>query len=264
MKTLGQFVIIVALVGAGLASTGCVGKDQYDTCVRRNEIQQQRIRDLLAGQDEHQLRGETCEQELGLFMQKQKYLSEQIEALKASLAQKKALLGQLTDQLGQIALPVELSNALAEWTLQTGSDLVSFDEKSGIVRFKSDLLFDKGSDVVQEDKKELLKQLSVILNSPAAAGFDTLIVGHTDDLRLGPTTKAKHYSNWHLSAHRAISVKSALTGAGLAETRVAVMGMGEFRPIAPNKANKQGNPKNRRVEIYIVPAGQITPSTPVE
>ena len=263
MKILGQFVIIVALVGASLMA-GCVGKDQYDTCVRRNEIQQQRIQELLAGQDDNALRGETCAQELKLFMQKQRYLSEQIDALKASLAQKNAMLGQLTDQLGQIALPVELSNALAEWTLQTGSDLVTFDEKSGIVRFKSDLLFDKGSDVVQADKKELLKQLSSILTSPAAAGFDALIVGHTDDLRMGPATRAKHYSNWHLSAHRAISVKSALTDAGLGETRVAVMGMGEFRPIEANKANKQGNPKNRRVEIYIVPAGQITASTPGE
>lgn len=262
MKRVAQWCVIIGLVGGAVFSTGCVSQEEYNTCTRRNETQRLRIEDLLSRQDEHALRGDVCEEEFRIFEQEKKQLADKIAALMATLEAKKALLEELTGQMGQIALPalpVELSNALAQWAEGTGGDLVTFNAATGIVRFKSDLLFDKGSDVVKDDHKELLKKLSEILNSPAAEGFDALIVGHTDDMRLGPATRARHYSNWHLSAHRAIAVKTVLSGAGLAETRMAVMGMGEHRPIEPNKANKAGNPKNRRVEIYVVPAGRIAP-----
>lgn len=259
MKNLARLALVFTLIGLSLAATGCRTQDEYDTCVRRNDTMRQRIENILAEQDKHQLRTDMCQDQLKLVNKENKILQERTTVLTDALAAKNALLAELTSQFGQIALPVELSNALAEWALQTGPDLVTFDEVSGIVRFKSDLLFDKGSDVVQEDKKELLKKLAPILNSSVAQAFDVLVVGHTDDMRLGPATRARHYSNWHLSAHRAIAVKTALTEAELAQTRVAIMGMGEHRPIEPNKPNKGGNPNNRRVEIYIIPAGQMTP-----
>ena len=93
--------------------------------------------------------------------------------------------------------------------------------------------------------------------------FDVLIVGHTDDIPIKkPDTLLKHPSNWHLSAHRAISVERILAAAGMLETRLSVMGMGQFRPIAPNASGQKGNPMNRRVEIYIVPAGSVRIATP--
>ena len=96
------------------------------------------------------------------------------------------------------------------------------------------------------------------MESEAAKRFDLIIVGHTDDIPIQrPDTRVKHPTNWHLSAHRAITVENILAGAGLAETRLTVSGRGEFRPIEPNGPNRTGNPKNRRVDIYIVPAGAV-------
>jgi flagellar motor protein MotB len=46
-----------------------------------------------------------------------------------------------------------------------------------------------------------------------------------------------------------------MTGAGIEPERMSVRGFGEYRPVEPNRANKGGNPKNRRVEIYIVHEG---------
>jgi len=43
---------------------------------------------------------------------------------------------------------------------------------------------------------------------------------------------------------------------GVKPTRMSVRGFGEYRPFEANEANKKGNPKNRRVEIYLVPAGK--------
>jgi chemotaxis protein MotB len=58
-----------------------------------------------------------------------------------------------------------------------------------------------------------------------------------------------------LSSHRAISVLNSLQNCGVVPERLSTRGFGEYRPIAQNAPNKGGNPKNRRVEIYIVPAG---------
>ena len=254
-----SMTIALVLLSAG----GCISKADFDKCSRLNEIQRVRIEDLLANQENARIEADACRQELELTGQKDKYWQQQLKALEAALQSKNALVAQLTSQLGQITIPVALSNALADWARQSGTDLVDYNETTGMVRFKSDLLFDEGDDTVQPEAKERLEALSEVLNSPVAEGFDVLIVGHTDDMRIGkPATRAKHPTNWHLSAHRAIAVEKVLAQAGMTEVRMVVMGMGQFRPIEPNEPKQQGNPKNRRVEIYIVPAGQMGIASP--
>ena len=239
-----------------LTSSGCVSRVEFDKCVRRNQIQMERIQSLEAGQEFGRLGNENIDQQYRLLLQKQQLWQQKLSAMQASLDAKNALIDQLTAQLGQTALPVELSNALADWARQSGLDMVTYDEKTGIVRFKSDLLFDSGKDIVKPNAKKQLVALSAILDSPAAEKFDILIVGHTDDQPI-KYSRAQHPSNWHLSAHRAIAVERIFADDGINEARLGVVGMGEFRPMEPNKADKKGNAKNRRVEIYIVPAGQV-------
>lgn len=238
--------------------TGCVAQEEYRKCVRRNEIQLDRIRELEAGQEAERLRADKILQEFELYQTRQGYDLEKVAALEAALAAKQAIIEQLSSQIGKIPLPIELSNALADWANQTGSDLVSYDVENGVVRFKSDLLFEKGSDTVQATVQPQLSEFTKIMNTTAAQDFDVLIVGHTDDIPIKkPDTRAKHPTNWHLSVHRSISVELILAKEGMSPSRLAVMGFGEYRPIESNKAGNKGNPVNRRVEIYIVPAGQV-------
>jgi chemotaxis protein MotB len=137
-----------------------------------------------------------------------------------------------------------------------GKEMVTYDSSRGIVKFKSDLLFERGSDKVTPAAGEAVRSLCRILNSEQGKNFDVIIAGHTDDLRISrPATREKHPTNWHLSAHRAISVLNIMARSNVASERTSVRGFGEFRPIVPNKPNKKGNPQNRRVEIYIVPKG---------
>jgi len=246
--------VLIALLTLG----GCTSRLDFEKCVRRNDILNKRLEELLANQENSRIEAQNCKQQLDILQQKRQYDDQKVKALQAALEDKNALIEHLSDQLGHVTVPVVLSNALADWARRSGSQLVTYDEKTGMVRFKSDLLFDEGDDTVRPEAVEKLKALSRILNSPAAQDFDVLIVGHTDDKRIGkPATKAKHPTNWHLSAHRAIAVQKQLADAGMQQMRLAVMGMGQFHPIEPNKPNMMGNPKNRRVEIYIVPAGQI-------
>ena len=128
--------------------------------------------------------------------------------------------------------------------------------RRGIVKFKSDLLFEKGSDTVAASAVEAVKSLCGIMNSEEAKKFDIIIAGHTDDIPiLKPETRAKHPTNWHLSAHRAIAVLNVMTNNKIEPKRTSVRGFGEFRPVVENRPNNKGNPQNRRVEIYIVAEG---------
>lgn len=184
-------------------------------------------------------------------------MKQQVTALEEDLKKKNDLIASMQQKLlyGGAALPVELSTMLEDFAKQQ-PELVTFDESLGIVRFKSDLLFEKGSDTVASTATEAVKSLCAILNSEQGKKFDIIIAGHTDDIPiLKPDTRAKHPTNWHLSAHRAISVLDIMGANNIEQKRMSIRGFGENRPVAPNKPNKEGNPQNRRVEIYIVPEG---------
>lgn len=144
---------------------------------------------------------------------------------------------------GGQALPAELNTMLEDFA--RGSDMITYDANSGVVKFKSDLLFKPGSADVDEKAKEALKALVGILNSEEGRQFDAVIAGHTDDLPIQrPATKAAHPTNWYLSAHRAISVVNTMIDNGIEPTRVSERGFGEFRPIVPNAPGHKGNAAN--------------------
>ncbi len=255
---LGTILVTGIVCVSLLITSGCMSEQVKDLKIQ-NATQQRRIKEL-----ESQLQAATLELDQlkrqleatgGRSSIEMTALQQKIAALEEEIAKKKALIEAMQKQLlGATQLPAELSSMLEDWA--KGSDLVSFDASRGIVKFNSDLLFDKGSDVVAATAAESVKSLCRILNTEQARQFDIIIAGHTDDLPiLKPDTRAKHPDNWYLSAHRAISVLDVMTASGIVPERVSVRGFGEFRPIVPNEPGKKGNPQNRRVEIYIVPKG---------
>lgn len=151
-------------------------------------------------------------------------------------------------------LPPALDSALKEFAIQYPND-VAYNDETGAIKWKSDVLFVSGSDVVKDTATASLSRFAEILNSPAAAGFEVVVVGHTDDRPIARETTAKaHPTNWHLSVHRAISVSKVMLKTGYDVARIGVMGYGEFRPVAPNDTD-DGRALNRRVEIYLVEQG---------
>jgi len=153
-------------------------------------------------------------------------------------------------------LPAPLDTALKRFAEEHPSEVV-YDPARGTVKWKGDLLFPLGSDVVKDSSLESLRGFAEVLKSAAAADFEVIIVGHTDNRPIQrPGTKEKHATNWHLSAHRAIAVGGALQKQGYRPERIGVMGCGEYRPVADN-SNENGQSQNRRVEIYLVPTGSI-------
>ena len=167
--------------------------------------------------------------------------------------------------LGAIAimgpkLPEPLDNALKRFAAEY-ADTVIYDRRAGTVKWNADLLFALGSDVVKQSSMAALAAFTDVVRSPAADGFEVIVVGHTDNRPVvRPETKAKHPTNWHLSSHRAIAVSDILQRFEYSPERISVMGCGEHRPVSDN-TTEDGSSQNRRVEVYLVPRGTIVHAT---
>ncbi|MGD0784187.1 MAG: OmpA family protein [Sedimentisphaerales bacterium] len=258
MQTKNIICLLVVSFTIALLAGGCNSQQQYDDVKLRNQSQQQRIDELESQLNVTKLKLTQTEKQLAELQASSAAdidaLNKKVAALQDDIAKKEELIKKLQASLGGSVLPPELSSELMKFAAEN-PDMVTFDEATGMVKFKSDLLFDKGSDIVSQQALPLMKKLCEIINSKSAEGFDVSIVGHTDDI---PISHAKelHPTNWHLSVHRAISVEKIMESDGLAPTRMSVKGYGEYRPLEANEAGKKGNPKNRRVEIYLVPTGK--------
>ena len=252
------FFGIIFLVSSAFL-TGCESNKSSDLKLR-NRSQQARIDELESQYNVAKLELEQAKKQLVELTQssgiENEKLAAQVAVLEADVAAKSELIGKMQAELvrGGAALPPELASELEKFA--ASSDMITFDETSGMIKFKSDLLFEPGSDRVASGAISAIKQLCKIVNSKNAAAFDITIAGHTDDVPIGkPATRRLHPTNWHLSAHRAIAVQSIMSKNKVDSKRLSVRGFGQYRPIEKNKANYKGNAKNRRVEIYLVPAG---------
>ena len=250
---------IIALAAAFL-TTGCTSQEKYDDLKLRNTSQQQRIDELESQLNIAKLKLAQLEKQLAETQENcsadANALNQKILVLQDDISKKEELIKKMQAALGGSVLPPELAGELEKFAAEN-SDIVTFDETSGMVKFKSDLTFEKGSDVVAPQAAEMMKKLCPIINSKAAESFDIIIAGHTDDIPIRKSnTMSMHPTNWHLSVHRAIPVEKILETNGIKPTRMSVRGFGEYRPLEPNEAGHKGNPKNRRVEIYLVPAGK--------
>ena len=250
-------LLTCGLLLALIVSAGCSAETRLGT---QRRYSQERIAELerdrqTARDDNSRLQGELASQQV-----QAKEIQQESERQRADFEELSAEFEALAERLGRSGpLPQELDAMLAAFAA-ANSELLSYDTSKGRVRLLSDVTFAFASDQVKGQTKPVLAALAQICSAEQAKDCRVLIVGHTDDIPIvRPETKAKHPTNWHLSVHRAIAVKDVLKKS-MPEDRLAVMGFGEFKPIADNAPDNQGNPLNRRVEIFIVPGDLEVPS----
>ena len=250
---------IILLCGSFFLLNGC--NSQVQDLMRQNKIQQDMLDKRTADLTKMTLERDELQRQLdqlrGIGDANMVALQEKINAYEKTLAEKDDLINQMKLRLlnGGTALPPELTTLLEDFA-KTHGGMVTYDADKGIVKFSSDLLFNKGSDEVTSSAASAVKSLCTILNSKEAQDFDIIIAGHTDDIPIQkPETLKLHPTNWHLSVHRAIAVEKVMEASNVNPKRMSVRGFGEYRPVVPNAPNKGGAEENRRVEIYIVPKG---------
>lgn len=113
------------------------------------------------------------------------------------------------------------------------------------VEIRTDILFPSGVATLSTEAQQVIKQLAGTLKpfpNPIR------VEGHTDNR---PIKSAAFYSNWELSAARAASVVHLFTESGMDPRRLAVLGLGEYRPAQSNDT-EQGRNINRRVLLVIL------------
>ncbi len=245
-----------AVVALGLG--GCVSQQQYDqlqdayyamkdqntNLTNENENLRESL-DLVRG---------SGQQTEGVLEQKDR----QIANLRAQLDETNKLLESIDTDLRTLRLvDAEFDQALRDLASRY-SNVIVYDPDLGMLRFRSDLTFNSGSDQVRDNAQQALSALADVIKNNTNMSYELQIVGHTDSEPISSGTAQRHPTNTHLSVHRSIAVKQALTSLGVPADRVMVAGWGEFRPTVPNSPG--GNtPQNRRVEIFFRPdSGSIT------
>lgn len=244
------------------SQTGC------NTVPRRQLAQSQiRARQLY---DQNRAMAAAHDTQIQAMGSEQQKLQQQLADMQASRdnlqASRDALQGRVDNLLGErsqlqsrfASLAKQNSSPLSDDSTKRFEDLArrypefEFDPQTGVSKFKSDVLFESGSDAIRPAAEPLLREFAKILNTGDATLLNVLVVGHTDDKRIAKAnTRAKHPDNWYLSSHRAINVTHLLSKYGLKENRMGVAGYGPHQPVAAN-ADESSRQRNRRVEIFVL------------
>lgn len=246
----------LALLGLCAVTTafgsGCMQQD-YDKLVKTNRSLKEQLVAVEEERDTARANLETLREQLGRAVHDITALRDNNGRLTGDLD---SLANEYESLLARVkglevgALPEQLSSALSELAASY-PDVLTFNERTGMLRFASDFTFDLGSADLKPSAAESIRVLSRILNTADAQGFEARVIGHTDNvpIRRADTVK-NHPTNVHLSAHRAIAVRKAMVDAGVVPVRIMVAGYGEHRPVVEN--GTRGAAENRRVEIFLV------------
>lgn len=156
----------------------------------------------------------------------------------------------LTDRDKEIArLQKDLQDALGLTATIRGNGVA--------VPLDGDILFDSGQAVLKDNGIQVLQNAGIRINDVITKGKFNIewirIDGHTDSDQV-VKSRDSFKDNWDLGAARAMTVRRFLHDlGGWDQYKLYIASYAETAPVAKNDT-KEGKAKNRRVEIYIVPA----------
>jgi chemotaxis protein MotB len=137
---------------------------------------------------------------------------------------------------------------LRELRSQVRMDVTTEGLRIQIVDDQNRPMFDSGSAVVKPYMRDLLREISRVLNDVDAR---ITLTGHTDAAPFSGGERG--YSNWELSADRANASRRELIAGGIDEGKILrVVGLASVLPldaVAPNA------PINRRISILVMNKG---------
>jgi chemotaxis protein MotB len=125
------------------------------------------------------------------------------------------------------------------------------------VEIRTDILFPSGIARLGPESSTVLRRLAATLKpfpNPIR------VEGHTDNV---PIKTREFRSNWELSSARAATVVHLLMEEGVNPARLAVIGLGEYRPAQANDT-PEGRNANRRVLLVILGADRAPEGDPTD
>lgn len=228
--------LVVVLMAMGTVLTGCgVSKAKYLTATQSLESMTSRNQELQKNLEASRAEKAALEQKVG-------EMQSSVETLNADLARQKAATSEVQSTYeGMVA---KLQDDVKSGHVQVER------MRDGIrVNLAQDILFKSGSAALDPTGKDLLGRVAEELKTST---YEVVVIGHTDNQKIGARLAQKFPSNWALGAARAGTVVRVFEDAGVAPARLLAVSAGENRPRADN-ASPEGKEQNRRIEVRLRP-----------
>jgi chemotaxis protein MotB len=213
MKKPVSLLIAIAL-STPLVLAGCVSQEKYDAVEKENA----------------HLRSENMK-----LTESSLFLSGELMAADQEVATLERQQEALADEVARWAL----AGAVKMELLRSGLQIV----------LPNEVLFATGSAKLKPQGQQILKELVDALED---VPYQILVIGHTDNVPIGPGLAKLYPSNWELAGARAASVVRMMAADGVSPEQLLAISMGDTRPIASNDTG-EGRAQNRRIEVRIRP-----------
>ena len=142
----------------------------------------------------------------------------------------------------------ELKDEVARWAAIGAVQMELLASGLQII-LPNEVLFKSGSAELKPEGETLIKELVGALED---VPYQIVVVGHTDNVPIGPELARLYPSNWELAGARASSVVRVMASNGVPPQQLLAVSMGDTRPIAAN-STAEGRRENRRIEVRIRP-----------
>jgi chemotaxis protein MotB len=181
-------------------------------------------------------------------------------AKNTELEQKVTGMQASVDQLNAELEREKQANAQAQSTYESMVAKLKDDVSSGHVQIErmrdgirvnmaQDILFKSGSAALDPAGTELLTKVAEELKG---SNYEVVVIGHTDNQKIGPKLAQRFPNNWVLGGARSVTIVRLFEDAGITPARLLSVSAGETRPQADN-STPEGRNKNRRIEVRLRP-----------
>ena len=120
------------------------------------------------------------------------------------------------------------------------------------ITFVQDILFKLGQTSISVNGRQTLEKIGTILKRNTTDKI--VVMGHSDNLPIAKEYQARYPTNWELSSARAAAVVRYFQHTiGIDPRQMEAVGHSFYKPVADHDT-PENRAKNRRVEIFIMPA----------
>jgi len=196
---------------------------------------------------------QVCDKERSRLSERCGLLEAQVGTLEAELKKSKAKERDLNELLAKLQqAQQERESQLKELQAlvrDMGGMSVESRPEGDYIVIENAILFAAGKTELSDPARKTLDS-TVIAYLKKHPDQLARIDGHTDGV---PIQHSNWQDNYHLGAMRALSVMKYLASKGIPAERMYIVGFGPNRPLVKPAKPTADTPKNRRVEILIVP-----------
>ncbi|HNV00021.1 MAG: OmpA family protein [Verrucomicrobia bacterium] len=261
----------VAMVLTALVALGLGGLAYWH---RGLELAEERNRATQARSEATRARSEAIEAHAGAAEAEMAAATNRtrVAELETALAQAQQTLDDLRRQTEQHRQNQQSLEAEFRRALESKEITISELQGKLTVDILDRILFDSGEAELKTEGQEILRKVAAVLAQHPKRRIH--VIGHTDNVPIRASARARYPSNWELSTARALAaVRFLIDEAGVDPQRLGAVGYGEFRPLADN-ATPEGRAKNRRIAIVVLsdelvgsdatPPAPLSPPPPAE